>query len=502
MTTPAATSTVSFWINGRPMASGGSRHGLVTNPATGQVVRTVPFANDADVDLAVESARAAFPAWRATTPLRRARILMRFRDLLAQHTDEIAAAISEEHGKTLPDAAGSVQRGLEVVEFATGIPHLLKGEHAEDVGTGIDSHSVQQPLGVCAGITPFNFPIMCPMWMIPVALACGNTFVLKPSEKDPSASMLAARLLTEAGLPDGVLNVVHGDRQAVNAILTHDDIAAVSFVGSTPIARHVYETASAHGKRVQALGGAKNHAVVLPDADLDDAADALIGAAYGSAGERCMAISAVVAVGEAGDAIVSRLRDRVKSLRVGPGDRRDVDLGPLITQAHLDRVRGYIDAGEREGAELVVDGRGLRVEGHEGGYFLGPTLFDKVTRAMSIYRDEIFGPVLVVLRADSDEAAIDIVNQSPYGNGTAVFTQSGAAARRFANEIQVGMVGINVPIPVPMAFFSFGGWKSSLFGDLHMHGPDGVRFYTRTKVVTTRWPEHRDAVNLNMPTMQ
>jgi len=502
MTTQTTASTVPFWINGRPTAARGSRHGLVTNAATGQVVRTVPFANDDDVDHAVESARAAFPAWRATTPLRRARILMRFRDLLAQHTDEIAATITEEHGKTLPDAAGSVQRGLEVVEFATGIPHLLKGEHAEDVGTGIDSHSVQQPIGVCAGITPFNFPIMCPMWMIPVALACGNTFVLKPSEKDPSASMLVARLLTEAGLPDGVLNIVHGDKQAVNALLTHDGIAAVSFVGSTPIARHVYETASAHGKRVQALGGAKNHAVVLPDADLDSAADALIGAAYGSAGERCMAISAVVAVGAAGDAIVARLRDKVAALHVGPGDREGVDLGPLITQAHLDRVRGYVDAGEREGAELVVDGRGVRVEGHEGGYFLGPTLFDKVTRDMSIYRDEIFGPVLVVVRADSDEAAIDLVNQSPYGNGTAVFTQSGAAARRFANEIQVGMVGINVPIPVPMAFFSFGGWKNSLFGDLHMHGPDGVRFYTRTKVVTTRWPEHRDAVSLSMPTMK
>ena len=502
MTTQTAASTVSFWINGRHAPSRGSRHGSVTNPATGQVVRTVPFANDADVDLAVESARAAFPAWRATTPVRRARILMRFRDLLEQHAGDIAAAITEEHGKTLPDAAGSVQRGLEVVEFATGIPHLLKGEHAEDVGTGIDSHSMQQPLGVCAGITPFNFPIMCPMWMIPVALACGNTFVLKPSEKTPSASMLAARLLAEAGLPDGVLNVVHGDKQAVDALLTHDDIAAVSFVGSTPIARHVYETASAHGKRVQALGGAKNHAVVLPDADLDGAADALIGAAYGSAGERCMAISAVVAVGEAGDAIVSRLRDRVIALRVGPGHHEGVEVGPLITQAHLDRVRGYVDAGEGEGAELVVDGRGIRVDGHDGGFFVGPTLFDRVTRDMSIYRDEIFGPVLVVVRAESEDDALDLVNQSPYGNGTAVFTQSGAAARRFTNEIQVGMVGVNVPIPVPMAFFSFGGWKSSLFGDLHMHGQDGVRFYTRTKVVTTRWPEQRDAPSLSMPTMK
>ncbi len=494
-------STVSFWINGRHAPATGSRHGTVTNSATGAVIRTVPFADDADVDAAVASARAAFPAWRATTPLRRARILMRFRELLERRTGDLAAAITEEHGKTLSDAAGSVQRGLEVVEFATGIPHLLKGEHAEDVGTAIDSHTLRQPLGVCAGITPFNFPIMCPMWMIPVALACGNTFVLKPSEKDPSASMLAARLLTEAGLPDGVLNVVHGDKQAVDAILRHPDIAAVSFVGSTPVARHIYETASANGKRVQALGGAKNHAVVLPDADLDAAADALIGAAFGSAGERCMAISAVVAVGNAGDAIVSRLRERATALRVGPGDRDGIEMGPLITQAHLDRVRGYVDAGEREGADLVVDGRGLTVAGYETGHFLGPTLFDRVTRDMSIYRDEIFGPVLVVVRAESDGEAIEIVNQNPYGNGTAVFTESGAAARRFTNEIQVGMVGVNVPIPVPMAFFSFGGWKSSLFGDLHVHGPDGVRFYTRTKVVTTRWPGQRDAVSLNMPTM-
>jgi malonate-semialdehyde dehydrogenase (acetylating)/methylmalonate-semialdehyde dehydrogenase len=473
----------------------------VTDAATGEVVRTVPFANDVDIDLAVESARAAFPAWRATTPLRRARILMRFRDLLERHQDEMAAVITQEHGKTLPDAAGSVQRGLEVVEFATGIPHLLKGEHAEDVGQGVDSYSVRQPLGVCVGITPFNFPIMCPLWMMPMALACGNTFVLKPSEKDPSASMLAARLLTDAGLPDGVLSVVHGDRQAVDALLTHPTVAAVSFVGSTPVARHVYETATAHGKRVQALGGAKNHAVVLPDADLDGAADALIGAAYGSAGERCMAISAVVAVGAAGDAIVARLRERAAALRVGPGDRAGVEMGPLITAAHRERVEQFVNAGEREGAALVLDGRGLTVAGHTGGHFLGPTLFDHVTREMSIYREEIFGPVLVVLRVDHLDEAIALVNDNPYGNGTAVFTQSGAAARRFSNEIQVGMVGINVPIPVPMAFFSFGGWKSSLFGDLHVHGPDAVRFYTRTKVITSRWPEQREAVSLDMPTM-
>lgn len=502
MTTSTTVATVPFWIDGKPHAAQGSREGSITNSATGEVIRNVSFANGADIDLAVASARAAFPAWRATTPLRRARILMRFRDLLEQRTPEFAAMITEEHGKTLPDAAGSVQRGLEVVEFATGIPHLLKGEHAEDVGTGIDSHSTRQPLGVCAGITPFNFPIMCQLWMVPVALACGNTFVLKPSEKDPSASMLAAELLKEAGLPDGVFNVVHGDKEAVNAILHHPDVAAVSFVGSTPVARHVYQTACAAGKRAQALGGAKNHAVVLPDADLDAAADALIGAAYGSAGERCMAISAVVAVGDAGDAIVARLAERARALNIGPGDRDGVDMGPLITADHAARVTGYIEAGAREGAVTVVDGRGLQIEGHEGGHFVGPTLFDHVGRDMTIYRDEIFGPVLVVVRASTEQEAIEVVNSSPYGNGTAIFTRSGASARRFAHEIQVGMVGVNVPIPVPMAFFSFGGWKGSLFGDLHVHGTDGVRFYTRTKVITSRWPEQSDAVSLSMPTMK
>lgn len=503
-TSEAALPTTPLWINGRATVAQGERQGLVTNSATGQVIRAVPFANEADVDLAVQTARTAFPDWRAKTPLQRARVLMGFRDLLEQHKGEIAAAITEEHGKTLPDAAGSVQRGLEVVEFATGIPHLLKGEHSADVGTGIDSHTIKQPLGVCVGITPFNFPIMCPLWMIPVALACGNTFVLKPSEQDPSASMIAARLLTEAGLPDGVLNVLHGDKSTVNALLTHADVAAVSFVGSTPIAKHVYETASAHGKRVQALGGAKNHAVVLPDADLDSAADALIGAAYGSAGERCMAISAVVAVGDAGDSIVSRLKQRAEALTVGAGDRDGVEMGPLISRAHLERVRGYVDAGEQQGAAVVVDGRTFAVQGdgQAEGHFLGPTLFDHVTRDMSIYADEIFGPVLVVVRAGSYAEAIDIVNESPYGNGTALFTQSGAAARKFEDEIQVGMVGVNVPIPVPMAFFSFGGWKGSLFGDLHVHGVEGVKFYTRTKVITKRWPDRPEAVNLTMPTMK
>ena len=502
MATETRASTVPHWINGEETAATGSRQGNVTNAATGMTVRTVPFANAADVDLAVQAATAAYPGWRATTPLRRARILMKFRDLIEQHMGEFAAMISEEHGKTLPDAAGSTQRGLEVVEFATGIPHLLKGEHSEDVGTGIDSHTVKQPLGVCAGITPFNFPIMVPLWMIPVALACGNTFVLKPSEKDPSASMLLARLLKEAGLPNGVLNVVHGDKEAVDAILGHPDIAGVSFVGSTPIAKYIYETASRNGKRVQALGGAKNHAIVLPDADLEGAAEALIGAGYGSAGERCMAISAVVAVGEAGDTLVAKIRDKAKNLKVGPGDKDGMEMGPLVTREHRDRVKEYVDIGEKEGADIVVDGRGLQVKGYEGGHFLGPTLFDKVTTDMKIYQDEIFGPVLVVIRAENYSEAIDIVNQNAYGNGTAVFTQSGEAARRFGNEIQVGMVGINVPIPVPMAFFSFGGWKSSLFGDLHVHGMEGVKFYTRTKVITTRWPERPESASLTMPTMK
>ena len=503
MTTDVTEQTVPMWVDGQETTAESRRLAPVTNSATGLVVRTIPLANAADVDHAVRRARAAFPAWRATPPLRRARILMKFRDLLERASPDIAAVVTEEHGKTLPDAAGSIQRGLEVVEFATGIPHLLKGEHSEDVGTGIDAHSIRQPLGVCVGITPFNFPVMCPLWMIPVALACGNTFVLKPSEKDPSAALMLARLLTEAGLPDGVLNVVHGDKEAVTALLTHPDVAAVSFVGSTPVAKHVYETACGAEKRVQALGGAKNHAVVLPDADIEGAAGALMGAAYGSAGERCMAISAVVAVGAAGDPLVQQLRARAEALTVGPGDRAGVDVGPLITREHLERVRDYVDAGAAEHATLAVDGRGVSIEGSEyaDGFFLGPTLFDHVTTDMSIYRDEIFGPVLVVLRAKSLEEAIEIVNRSPYGNGTAVFTRSGSAARRFVHDIEAGMVGVNVPIPVPMAFYSFGGWKGSLFGDLHMHGLDGVRFYTRTKAVTTRWPDRSDTTNLAMPTI-
>ena len=502
MPTLTGVATVPHWINGRAASPSGSRSGTVTRAATGEVVRTVPYANAADVDAAVQAAAAAFPDWRATSPLKRARILTRFRELLEQHQEKLAAIVSEEHGKVLLDAAGSVQRGIEVVEFACGAPHLLKGEHAQGVGKGVDAHSRLQPLGVCAGITPFNFPAMVPMWMFPMALACGNTFLLKPSEKDPSASIVMAELLKEAGLPDGVFNVVHGDKEAVDAILQHPGVKAVSFVGSTPIAKYVYATAAAHGKRVQALGGAKNHAVVLPDADIEFTADALVGAAYGSAGERCMAISAVVAVGAAGDQLVQRLAAKAGELRVGPSDRERMDMGPLITREHRDRVKGYIDAGVAEGASLVVDGRGLVVSGHEQGFFLGPTLFDHVTPDMSIYRDEIFGPVLVVVRAQTFDAAIALVNRNPYGNGTAIFTQSGAAARRFEDEVEVGMVGVNVPIPVPMAFFSFGGWKQSLFGDLHVYGPEGIQFYTRTKAITERWRQvDTPSAGFHMPTL-
>jgi malonate-semialdehyde dehydrogenase (acetylating)/methylmalonate-semialdehyde dehydrogenase len=493
---------VPLWIGGRRQPAASTRDGPVTNPATGVVSRKVPFCNAADIDGAVKAATAAAPNWRDTPPLRRARVMQKFLQLLQSNQKELARLVTEEHGKTLPDAMGSVQRGIEVVEFACGVPHLLKGEHSENVGSGVDCHTVRQPVGVCAGITPFNFPVMVPLWMFPVAIACGNTFVLKPSEKVPSASLRMAELFKEAGLPDGVLNVVHGDKEAVDAILNHPGIHAVSFVGSTPIAKYIYETCAKNGKRVQALGGAKNHAVVLPDADLEFAADALIGAAYGSAGERCMAISAVVAVGACADPLVKLLKKKAEAIVVGAGDKEGVDMGPLVTAQHRDKVAGYIDEGVKEGAKLVVDGRGLKVRGSEDGYFLGTTLFDNVSPEMKIYRDEIFGPVLVVLREKTLEDAIALVNRNPYANGTAIFTESGGAARRFENEIQVGMVGVNVPIPVPVAFFSFGGWKSSLFGDLHVHGMEGVKFYTRTKAITTRWP-HQDtpAPGLNMPTL-
>ena len=497
---------VPLWIDGKRQQASGARSGDVTNPATGRVTGRVPFCNAADIDAAVQSAQRAFPAWRDSPPLRRARILMRFRELLDQNKDELARLVTAEHGKTLADAGGSVQRGIEVVEFAMGIPHLVKGEHSEEVGTGVDCHSLRQPLGVCVGITPFNFPVMVPLWMFPVALACGNTFVLKPSEKVPAASMRMAELLKQAGLPDGVFNVVHGDKEAVDALLNHPGVKALSFVGSTPIAKYIYETAAKNGKRVQALGGAKNHAVVLPDADPEFASDALMGAAYGSAGERCMAISAVVAVGEAADPLVAKLKEKAAKLRIGPGDSKvdgkEADMGPLVTRAHRDKVAGYVDKGVAEGAKLVLDGRGFSVTEHQDGFFLGASLFDHVKPEMTIYKDEIFGPVLVVLRVNTLDDAIRLINANPYANGTAVFTRSGGAARKFEHEIEVGMVGINVPIPVPIAYFSFGGWRNSLFGDQHVHGMEGVRFYTRGKVITTRWPDANALpTGLNMPTL-
>ncbi len=495
--------TLPLWIGGQAVAAQSARTGVITNPSTGKTIRYAPMANAADIDSAVTAAQAAFPGWRDTPPLRRARIMQKFLTLLQANSNELARIVSEEHGKTVPDAVGSLERGIEVVEFACGIPHLLKGEHSENVGTTIDSYTLRQPLGVCAGITPFNFPVMVPLWMFPIAIACGNTFILKPSEKDPSASMKLAELFREAGLPDGVLNVVHGDKEAVDAILNHPGISAVSFVGSTPIAKYIYETCATKGKRVQALGGAKNHAIVLPDADLEFAANALISAGYGSAGERCMAISAVVAVGSAADPLVEKLNAKAAAIKIGPGDAPGVDMGPLVTGAHRDKVKGYIDLGEREGASLVKDGRDCKIAGYEEGFYLGTTLFDNVSPEMTIYKDEIFGPVLVVLRVETLDEAINLINSNPYANGTAIFTRSGGAARRFQNEIQVGMVGINVPIPVPMAFYSFGGWKGSLFGDLHMYGTDGVRFYTRTKAVTARWPDRgTPGPGLNMPTLR
>jgi malonate-semialdehyde dehydrogenase (acetylating)/methylmalonate-semialdehyde dehydrogenase len=490
--------TVPCWIGGKPVVPDG-RFGEVYNPATGQVTKRVPYCDAGTIDAAVKAAAAALPEWRDASILRRARVMQKFLALLQANQKDIARLITEEHGKTLPDAMGSVQRGIEVVEFACGIPQLLKGEYSENVGTAVDTHTVRQPVGVCAGITPFNFPAMVPMWMFPMAIACGNTFILKVSEKVPSAAVRMAELFKEAGLPDGVFNVVHGDKAAVDAILNHPGIAAVSFVGSTPIAKYIYETCARNGKRVQALGGAKNHAVVLPDADLEFAADALTGAAYGSAGERCMAISAVVAVGAAADPLVKLLEKKARSIKVGPGDKEGMDMGPLVTAQHRDKVASYIGKGKAEGATLVVDGSQPPVK---EGFFLGTSLFDHVKPEMSIYRDEIFGPVLVVLRVGTLEEAIALINRNPYANGTAIFTESGGAARRFENEVQVGMVGINVPIPVPVAFYSFGGWKNSLFGDLHVHGVEGVKFYTRTKVVTTRWP-HQDtpAPGFHMPTL-
>ena len=496
--------TYEHWIGGKFTPGEGERFGDVFNPALGTAQSRVSLATPADVDAAVAAALSAFETWGNTSVTSRARIMFAFRELLVQHEGDLARIISSEHGKTIDDARGEVVRGREVVEFACGIPQLLKGDFNDQVSSGVDTYSFRQPLGVVAGITPFNFPIMVPLWMHPVAIACGNTFILKPSERDPGASELLARLYAEAGLPDGVFNIVHGDKVAVDAILEHPDIAAVSFVGSTPIAKYVHEGATRAGKRVQALGGAKNHAVVMPDADLDFAADQLVAAGYGSAGQRCMAISAVIAVGQVADELVGKVKERTLALKIGAGDEPGADMGPLVTAAARDRVLSYIAQGEAAGARLVVDGRGLTIDGHENGFFVGPTLLDNTTTDMSVYTDEIFGPVLTVMRVPTLNAAIDVINANPYGNGTAVFTSSGEVARTFQRKVNVGMIGINVPIPVPMAFHSFGGWKDSLFGDHHMHGPEGVRFYTQAKVVTTRWPHvsEQSLAQLNFPTAQ
>ena len=496
--------TLHHYVNGARVAGTGERFGDVFDPATGEVTARVPLASAAETARVIDAAAAAFPAWRDTPPLRRAAILFRFKELLDRHTDEIAQLIAAEHGKVLNDARGSLTRGIEVVEFACGAPHLLKGTFSENVGTNVDSHSVRQPVGVCAGITPFNFPAMVPMWMFPMAIACGNTFVLKTSERVPSTALRLAELFSEAGLPPGVLNVVNGDKEAVDTLLTHPDVAAISFVGSTAVAEYIYQTGTRHGKRVQALGGAKNHMVVMPDADLEQATDALMGAAYGSAGERCMAISIAVAVGDdTADALIERLAPRVAALKVGPASDPASEMGPLVTRAHFERVKGYVDLGIEEGAQLVVDGRGIQVAGHPHGFYLGGCLFDRVTEHMRIYREEIFGPVLVVVRVPDFERALALVNAHEYGNGTAIFTRDGDTARSFASRVQVGMVGVNVPIPVPMAFHSFGGWKRSLFGDVHMHGMEGVHFYTKLKTVTSRWPAGiRAGADFHMPTMK
>jgi len=470
-------------------ASGGARRAPVFNPATGAAIAEVELADRALVDRAVAAARAAWPAWRDLAPLKRARVLFKFKELLDANLGTLAAVITREHGKVLSDARGEMTRGIEVVEFACGIPQALKGQHSDNVGGGIDNWSLRQPLGVCVGITPFNFPAMVPLWMFPVAVACGNTFVLKPSERDPSPALILAELFERAGAPPGVLNVVQGDKEAVDALLEHPDVAAASFVGSTAVAEYVHAQGTRHGKRVQALGGAKNHLVVMPDADLDQAADALVGAGYGSAGERCMAISVAVAVGGIGDALVEKIADRIRKLEVNDGTAPGAEMGPLVTAAHRDKVRGYIADGVRAGAKLVVDGRNLQVRGREQGFFLGPTLFDDVRPDMTIYRDEIFGPVLSVVRAPDLGAAIELVNGHEYGNGVACYTADGRVAREFARRIEAGMVGINVPIPVPMAFHSFGGWKRSLFGSHHIYGEEGVRFYTRYKSVMQRWPD-------------
>jgi malonate-semialdehyde dehydrogenase (acetylating)/methylmalonate-semialdehyde dehydrogenase len=481
--------TIQNAIAGKLVQSASARTQPVYNPATGEAIATLPLSTLAEINAAVAAAKAAQPAWGNTTPMKRARVMFKFKELLEKHADELAREISREHGKVHDDAMGELARGIDCVEYACGIPQLLKGEFSRNVGPSIDTYSDRQPLGVVAGITPFNFPAMVPMWMYPIAIACGNAFVLKPSERDPSAPMLAWKLIMEAGLPEGVLNIVHGDKEAVDALLDHPDIAAISFVGSTPIAEYVYRRGTQAGKRVQALGGAKNHMIIMPDADMDQAADALMGAGFGSAGERCMAISVAVPVGDkTADALVARLKPRVEALKIGPATDKDAQMGPIVSKAQRDKIVGYIDSGVEQGASLVVDGRGFKLQGYENGFFVGGTLFDNVRPDMKIYREEIFGPVLSVVRAQSYEAAVDLIHNTEYANGTAIFTRDGDAAREFADKIEVGMVGINVPIPVPVAYHSFGGWKRSIFGDHGIYGPEGVHFYTRLKTVTTRWP--------------
>ena len=479
---------IQHYINGKIYKGSSSRKGKVFNPATGAQESEVILGTKSDLDHAVENAKTAFEKWSQVTPLQRARIIFKYKELIEKNYDELTKLIVSEHGKVYEDAKGSLTRGLEIVEFACGIPQMLKGEFTENVGTNIDSWSMRQPLGVCAGITPFNFPAMVPMWMFPMAIACGNTFILKPSEKDPSCSIRLAQLFSEAGLPEGVLNVVNGDKEVVDSILTNKDIKAVSFVGSTPIAKYIYENAAKNEKRVQALGGAKNHCVVMPDCDMDQAVNGLMGAAYGSAGERCMAQSVAVAVGGIGDKLVEKLSKKVEALKVGPGLDKNSEMGPLVTKEHLEKVKGYVDLGVKEGAKLVVDGRNIKLQGYENGFFIGGCLFDNVTKNMRIYNEEIFGPVLSVVRVKDFNDAIKLINDHEFGNGTSVYTRDGDVGRTFANKIKVGMVGINIPIPVPVAFHSFGGWKRSLFGDLHMHGPEGVKFYTKLKTITSRWP--------------
>jgi malonate-semialdehyde dehydrogenase (acetylating)/methylmalonate-semialdehyde dehydrogenase len=494
---------IEHFVNGKKFLGDSKRTSKIFNPATGEQSAEVKLASTKDMDKAIEAAKKAFTSWSKKPPLQRARVMFKFKELIQKNFDELTKMIVSEHGKVFDDAKGEITRGLEVVEFVCGIPQLLKGEFTENVGTDVDSWSLRQPLGVCAGITPFNFPAMVPMWMFPVAIACGNTFILKPSEKDPSCSIRLAELLLEAGLPEGVFNVVNGDKEAVDAIINNKDVSAVSFVGSTPIAKYIYENCAKNEKRVQALGGAKNHAVIMPDCDLEQAVNGLMGAAYGSAGERCMAQSVAVAVGGIGDKLVESLTKKVEALKVGSGMDKKSEMGPLVTKEHLEKVKSYVDIGAKEGAKLVVDGRNLKLQGYENGYYMGGCLFDHVKKDMRIYKEEIFGPVLSVIRAKNFDEALSLVNEHEFGNGVAIFTRDGDSGRTFVNKVQVGMVGINIPIPVPMAFHSFGGWKRSLFGDQHMHGPEGVRFYTKLKTITSRWPSGlRTDPEFVMPTMK